>query len=306
MERPCCRSRSKFVWSQASLEHPINPRTGTENTEKEGGRDLGLSGKTVIVTGGGSNLGRGVVLGFAAEGANVVCVDIDEKIGRKTVDDANALRGGGRTLLVISDATDRPSIDRMVKQTLDEFGQIDVLANVLGGALQMGSFLEKPVADFKKELDLNFWSCLHCTQAVAPHMIERKQGVIVNFGSGSGTMGSAQLAGYSASKGAVISFTKAMAREFGPSGIRVNCVCPGMIRPRPEDAGEVRAWHQWGFKAFEAGAATASHGEFLNTLHLTRPGEPRDIANVVVFLASERTPYVNGQTVAVDGGDTMR
>ena len=270
--------------------------------------DLGLTGKTVIVTGGGSNLGRSIVLNFASEGANVVCADIDEKIGRKTVDDANALRQGGRAIMVKTDATDRTSIDALIKKALDEFGQLDVLVNNVGGATKQGPFLEKPVSDFQKEVNLNFWSCLNCTQSVLPHMLKRKQGAIVNLGSHAGRCGTAQLSGYAASKGAIIAFTKSMAREFGASGIRVNCVCPGMTPPdSKEDAGELSSWTQWGYKMFEDALASGApaHAQFLNTLHLTRHGTPRDISNMVVFLASQRTPYVNGQTVSVDGGDSM-
>ena len=265
--------------------------------------DLGLPGKTVIVTGGGSNIGRATVLTFAAEGANVVCADIDKKIGRKTVDEANSLGVGGRAVLTITDVTDEQSIDRMVNKALEEFGQIDVLVNNAGGSGGNYTLPEVSVPQLLQDHNLTFWSNVRCSKAIVPHMIARKQGTIVNVGSNSGRLGTATSHGYSSAKGAVIAFTKSLARELSATGIRVNCVCPGMTLPKSHD--EVGAHSSWTKHAFDRYANPQVVEQYLNAFHLTRVGEAQDISNMVVFLASDCASFMTGQTISVDGGETM-
>lgn len=204
--------------------------------------DLGLAGKTVIVTGGGSNIGRGIVLAFASEGSNIVNAEIDEEQGRKAVDEANRL--GGQAKLVPTDVTDWDSVQAMVKETLDRFGQIDVLVNNAGGTPHVGLFVEKPREEWEKEINVNYWSVINCVRAVADHMIERKHGRIVNISSVSGQSGFASYnaAVYGGVKGGVIALSRALAWELGRHGINVNVVCPGWDptgRPRPCGGGEL-------------------------------------------------------------------
>jgi 2-hydroxycyclohexanecarboxyl-CoA dehydrogenase len=260
--------------------------------------DLGLTGKTVIVTGGGSNIGRGIVLTFAREGSNIVNAEIDEKQGQKTVDDANAL--GGQAIWVKTDVTDWDSVQAMVKKTVERFGKIDVLVNNVGMARQ-GPFVEKSREECEKEISLNYWSVINCTRAVVDYMIERRYGKIINISSGAGRVGVANTAIYSGTKGAVISFSKALARELGRYGININAVCPGWVVPEsPQDVGEGSFWRQ-GLDSYTP--------EMLRRIAKASPlgrlGSAQDIANTVVFLASEYASYITGQTISVDGGVTM-
>lgn len=262
--------------------------------------DLGLAGKTVIVTGGASNIGRAIVLAFAREGANIVIADLDEKQAHKTADDANAL--GGHALVIKADVGDRDSVQTMVKKTLDAFGSVDVLVNNVAWANQGPFLVDKPDDEIEKEIRLNFWSVIYCSRAVARHMIDRKYGKMVNIGSDAGRLGIPRGTTYSGTKAAVIGFTKALARELGRHGINVNCVCPGTVAPeRPEDAGEGSFWSgrvrdEW-------------TPEYLQKLvagnAIRRLGNPQDIADMVVFLASDCASYVTGQTISVDGGLAM-
>lgn len=261
--------------------------------------DLGLAGKTVIVTGGGSNIGRGIVLAFAGEGANIVNADLDEKQAQKTVDDAKAL--GGHAVPVKTDVTDWDSVQAMVKKTLDTFGGIDVLVNNVGWSNQV-PFVGKPDDEIEKEISLNYWSVINCTRAVADHMVERKYGKIVNISSDAGRAGVPKGVTYSGTKGAVIALSKALARELGRYGININTVCPGWIVPeKEEDAGEGSFWHKRVLDSYSP--------EYLQKqvagCAIRRLGSPRDIANMVVFLASDCASYITGQTISVDGGLVM-
>lgn len=260
--------------------------------------DLGLKGKTVIVTGGGSNIGRGIVLAFAREGANIVNAEIDEKQGQKTVDDANAF--SGQAILVKTDVTDWDSVQAMVKQTLERFGKIDVLVNNVGMARQR-PFVEKSREECEKEISLNYWSVINCTRAVVDYMIERRYGKIINISSGAGRVGVANTSIYSATKGAVISFSKALARELGRYGININAVCPGWVVPESsQDVGEGSFWRQ-GLDSYTPEVLR----RIAKASPLGRLGSAQDIANTVVFLASDCTSYITGQTISVDGGVTM-
>jgi len=264
--------------------------------------DLGLSGKTVIVTGGGSNIGRSIVLAFAREGSNIVNAELDEKQGQKVVDEATSL--GGQAILVKTDVTDWDSVQAMVKKTLERFGKIDVLVNNVGGAASAGLLVEKPREECEKDVSLNFWSVVNCTKAVAGHMIERRCGKIVNIGSVSGQSGLAgsNVSLYGAAKGAVISLSKALAWELGGYGISINVVCPGMTLPETlENVGEESVWKKWAWDVYTPEMQEAA----AKSVPLQRLGSPQDVANMVVFLASDCASYVTGQTVSVSGGLTM-
>ena len=263
--------------------------------------DLGLEGKTVIVTGGGSNIGRGIVLAFAMEGSNIVNAEIDEKQGQKTVDEANTL--GGQTMLIKTDVTNWDSVEAMVKKTLDSFGKIDVLVNNVGGARPQ-LFVEKPREEWEREISLNYWSVINCIRAVVDHMIERQYGKIVNISSVSGQTGLAgrTLAVYGGTKGAVISLSKALAWELGRYGININVVCPGWTLPEsPEHAGERSSWREFGL---DFHTPEKLQGD-MKYRPIRRLGNPQDIANTVVFLASDCASYLTGQTVSASGGLTM-
>ena len=261
--------------------------------------DLNLAGKALIVTGGGSNIGRGIVLAFARERSNVVIADIDETQGQKVAKEANAL--SGKTVAIKTDVTNVDSVAAMVKKTLEEFGQIDILVNNVGWGLDR-LFIEKPRTEWEKEVSINFWGAINCTRAVLDHMIERKYGKVISIGSDAGRMGEYREAVYAGCKGGVIALSKALARELGRHGINVNVICPGATVPEnPEHAGELSMW-----KGDMAQVFTPEVQEKAAKAYpLRRLGKPQDIANVAVFLASDAASFITGQTISVSGGYMM-
>jgi len=262
---------------------------------------LGLEGKTAIVTGGGSNIGRGIVLVFAEQGTNVTIAELDEAQGAKVAHEANGL-GKGKVENIRTDVTDWKSVQTMVKKTLDKFGQVDILVNVVGW-VRDDLFVRKSREDWEKEIACNFWSNINCTRAVLDHMIERKYGKIVSIGSDAARVGQLREAVYSGCKGALISMTKSLARELGRYGINVNVVCPGVVIPESRDVTTSESmWTDDMMKIFSTPEAL---GKIAKGIPLGRLGTPADIANVVLFLASDRANFITGQTISVDGGYTM-
>jgi 2-hydroxycyclohexanecarboxyl-CoA dehydrogenase len=262
---------------------------------------LGLEGKTAIVTGGGSNIGRAIVLAFAAQETSVVIAELDQAQGGKVAGEANAL-GKGKAENIATDVTDWDSVQAMVKQTLDKFGQVDILVNVVGW-VRDDLFVKKPREDWEKEIARNFWSDINCTRAVLDHMIERKYGKIISISSDAARVGQLREAVYSGCKGAVISMTKSLARELGRYGITVNAVCPGVVIPASRDVTTSESmWTDDMMKVFGAPEALE---RIAKGIPLGRLGTADDIANAVLFLASDRANFITGQTISVDGGYTM-
>jgi len=262
---------------------------------------LGLEGKTAIVTGGGSNIGRSIVLAFAGQGTNVTIAELDEAQGAKVAKEANAL-GKGKVENIKTDVTDWDSVQAMVKQTLDKFGQVDILVNVVGW-VRDDLFVRKPREDWEKEIARNFWSDINCTRAVLDHMIERKYGKIISIGSDAARVGQLREAVYSGCKGALISMTKSLARELGRYGVNVNVICPGVVVPASRDVTTSESmWTDDMMKIFGTPEALE---KIAKGIPLGRVGTPDDIANTVLFLASDRANFITGQTISVDGGYTM-
>jgi len=268
--------------------------------------ELGLTGRTVIVTGGGSNIGRGTVLGFAGEGANIVNAELDAQQGQRVVDEANAL--GGQAILIQTDVTSWDSVQAMVEGTLQRFGQIDVLVNNVGRTWPK-PFMTKPREETDREISLNYRSVVDCTQAVAGHMIQRGCGRIVNIASVSGQWGFAAYneAVYGGTKAAVIGLSRALAWELARYGINVNVVCPGWIVPHsPEDVGSGSWWTEWGFDAYTTDPRSSEVlQKGMRYWPIRRMGRPQDIADTVLFLSSDRASFLTGQTISVSGGLTM-
>lgn len=260
--------------------------------------DLGLKGKTVIVTGGASNIGRGIVLCFAKEGTNIVIVDLDEKQAGKVADEAKAL--GSKAIAVKTDVTDYDAVEAMVKKAIDEFGKVDVLINNVGWDLQQ-LFIETTPDFWDKIIKINYRSMINCTKAVLGHMVERKSGVILSTGSDAGRIGEFREAVYGGAKGAVIAFTKAVAREVGRYNVRLNVVCPGVTIPQSEEEyGEESGWKlSRGFFTDEI------KEKIVKNYPLRRLGTAEDIGNAMVFLASDAANFITGQTLSVSGGYSM-
>ena len=261
--------------------------------------ELGYKGKAVIVTGGSSNINRANVLAFAKEGANVVCADIDDKQGPKVVDEANAL-GGGKVVFVKTDVTSPESVGAMVNETMKQFGKIDVLVNGVGWLdSPWGLFVEQKRETWQKMVNLNLWSVLYCTRAALEVMVPRKYGKIVNIGSEAGRIGEVRQVVYSACKGGVISFTKALAKEVGRYSINVNCVCPaGVIPEKKEHVSEL---------SMTQGVTQESMPEEMKKMQLKmypigRVAVPQDVANTVLYICSDAASFIHGQTISVNGG----
>ena len=262
---------------------------------------LGLEGKTAIVTGGGSNIGRGIVIAFAKQGTNVAIAEMDEAQGAKVAKEANAI-GKSKVENIRTDVTDWESVQAMVKKTLDQFGQVDILVNVVGW-VKDDLFIRKSREDWEKEIDRNFWSDINCTRAVLDHMIERKYGKIISIGSDAARVGQLREAVYSGCKGALISMTKSLARELGRYGINVNVVCPGVVIPDSRDV--TASGSMWTDEMMKIFGTPVALDKIAKGIPLGRLGTPDDIANAVLFLSSDRANFITGQTISVDGGYTM-
>jgi 2-hydroxycyclohexanecarboxyl-CoA dehydrogenase len=262
--------------------------------------DLELAGKTVIVTGGASNIGRAISLSFAREGANVVIADIDETQAHKVASQANTLGGGGKTIVVRTDVTDYQEVEAMVGRASDEFGRIDVLINNAGWVLDR-LFLDQPHEDWEKEVNVNLWSVIYCMRAVLPQMVENGYGHVVSISSEAGRVGEYREAVYAACKAGIIGLTKSLAREMGRYGITLNSVCPAVTVPSSEEEiGEHSLW-RIGLQFF-----TPEVQEKAKRLYpLRRLGAADDTANAVLFLASDVASFITGQSLSVGGGFTM-
>lgn len=251
-------------------------------------RQLDFTGKVAVVTGGGAGIGYATALQLAQLGAAVV-------IASRTVDEleASAARiaseGGGACIAVPTDVKDEESCIRLIARTIDQFSRVDVLINNAGGT-RLGPLEEIPTRGWDSIFDLNVKSAFICTREAGKHMIAQKSGAIVNISSMAGIHGVKGGAHYSAAKSALQMFTTVTAAEWGRFGIRANCVAPGMIAsPRA-----AAAWD-------EAGLDTTN----LAAIPLGRAGTPDEVANMIVFFASDAASYISGQTVAVQGGPTI-
>jgi NAD(P)-dependent dehydrogenase (short-subunit alcohol dehydrogenase family) len=275
--------------------------------------DLGLQGKTVIVTGGSGGIGRGLVLEFAREGANVISASRDDATGRKLEEEAQRQNLPGAVVAVKTDVTSRASVNAMVATANNRFGPVDVLVNNAGGVAHPSLFEELDEEARRWEIALNIDGVVNCTQAVAHDMLSRGTGSVINISSNSSLLGEAadHIVHYGAVKGFVNSFTKALAFEWAKKGIRVNNICPGWIVPyKDEDVGAGSFWNRFGFGAFgkpDEMQAALEGGTLFNMsgLPIPRLGRPEDIAYLAMFLASDRSGYLTGQLLSVSGGAYM-
>ena len=246
---------------------------------------MSFKNKVAIVTGGARDIGRAVSLKLAAAGAKV-CIDYLDEDGSAQETLAMIEAAGGTAILHRADVTNAEAVAGLVKATQAAFGErIDILVNVAGGILGRKSLAEIDEAFFDKVMDLNMKSVYLTTRAVAPHMGEGS--AIVNFASLAGRDGGGPgSAIYATAKGAVMTFTRSMAKELGKRGIRVNSLCPGMIATRFHDE----------FTKPEVRAAVA------NATPLGREGRAEEAADVALYLASDAASFLNGTNLDVNGG----
>jgi len=261
--------------------------------------DFDLAGKTVIVTGGGSNIGRAICHDFAKEKVKLVIAEVDEVQGRKVEEEVK--KPGVEVVFIRTDITDHKNVEEMVKKTNDKFGPVDILVNNVGWSVDQ-LFMQETREKWEKTVAINFWGMINCTRAVLDQMVDRKSGVIVNLGSDAGRMGEFREAVYSGCKGGVVAFTKALAREVGKFGVRLNVVCPGLTIPENENAiGKDSLWAGEMMSLFtpEAQARAAK------TYPLRKLGRAEEVSKVVLFMASSGSSHMTGQTLSVSGGYTM-
>jgi len=263
--------------------------------------DLGLKGKTVIVTGSAQGIGRATALAFAEEGAKVVVADLNEEGAKKVAQEIKDKKG--EAIAVKVDVTKLATARNMVKAAVDKYGKLDVLVNC-AAAWRINFFMNMPEDDWDFEIATVYRSVLACSRAALEHMIERKGGgKIVNIGSDAGRVGEPNQPVYSGAKGGVIAFTKALAKDVARHGVLVNCVCPSMtvgerrveLEKEMERKGDVE-----GLKKYRD-----TMDRIIRMYPLRKLGKPEDVANMVVFLASDRANHITGQTVSVNGGYAM-
>lgn len=252
--------------------------------------ELGLKGKVALVTGAGSQVGfgKGICMNLAKAGCNVVAADIDVEGIKKTAADVAAL--GVKALAIKCDVTKVEEVQAMVKEATQKLGKIDILVNNAGRTTSPMPFVNTPEKNWEIVMHLNVFGVFNCTKAVLPQMIERKYGKIINIASGAGLSGSPRFIHYGASKGAVITFTRGLAKEVISSGINVNAVAPGV--------GDTHFMSTGGFPPGELERAVAS-------VPIKKTTTPDDIGNLVAYLVSDIAGNIVGQTIFIDGGHSL-
>jgi 3-oxoacyl-[acyl-carrier protein] reductase len=244
----------------------------------------GLAGKTALVTGGGQGIGYEVARRLAAEG---VAVAINGRTAEKlSTVVAQIDAAGGRAMAVVAQVDSKEQVSGMVKSVVSKFGALDFLVNNAGVSMP-DRFVDLDEDSWDNQLDINLKGTFLCSQAVAPHMLEKGGGAIVNMCSIASFGGQEGRAGYAASKAGLLGLTKVMAQEWSPQGIRVNAVAPSLIATDMINRIVPDAFRD---------------GVVLDRTPMGRLGQPGEVADVVLFLLSEGAAYVTGTTILVDGG----
>jgi NAD(P)-dependent dehydrogenase (short-subunit alcohol dehydrogenase family) len=247
-----------------------------------------LQGKTAIVTGGASGIGRATARLLAREGAAVAVADLNEIGGQAVVNEIK--EAGGQAVFVYCDVSQSADCRKVVEETIATFGGLDILFNN-AGIIRRADVLETTEAEWDQVMGVNVKSIFLMSKYAVPHMAAGGGGSIINTGSGWGLVGGGNAVSYCASKGAVVNMTRAMAIDHGPQNIRVNCICPGdtdteMLRNEARQLGEPD-------EVFLSGAAERP---------LQRIGTPEDTAQAVLYFAGDASSWTTGAVLVVDGG----
>ncbi|MEA2206582.1 MAG: glucose 1-dehydrogenase [Blastocatellia bacterium] len=248
-----------------------------------------LNGKVALVTGSSSGIGRATAVALAANGARVAINFHRNQTGASEAQ-AQIAAAGGSAIVIQADVTRANEVQALIEQTVAEFGPIDILVNNAGSLVERLKILELSEERWDEVVDLNLKSAFLCCRAVAGSMIERQAGAIINVssiaGRNGGALGSIH---YSTAKGGVITFTKGLAKELGPFGVRVNAVSPGVIDT---------PYH-------EQFSSPEMMKTYAGMIPLGRIGTPPEVANVICFLASDAASYLAGETIEINGGMFM-
>ena len=251
-----------------------------------------LQGKVAIVTGGAGGIGKETCELFALEGARLLIAEVELGAAEKVAEEFG--KKGYEAKAAKVDVRDFNDAKQLVETAIDIFGDVDILVNVAGGSAGVflktkhSVFAESSPERWKEIIDLNLFGTLNCTYAIINHMIDRRKGKVINLSSIAGMIGMQKAAEYSAAKAGVIGFTKALAKEVAPFGINVNCVSPGVI-------GTLRCRNM----------PKESIDSWLEGIPFGRLGEPKEIANAILFLASNESDYITGENIPVTGGQTL-
>lgn len=248
---------------------------------------MSLNNKIALVTGASSGIGKATALLFAKEHARVALLGRDEAALRKVSDEITKL--GGESFITLADVKRLEQCQKAVQQTVEHFGGLDILVNA-AGAIIMGPFMETTLEAWHEMLDVNLTSVFHMMQVAVPHL-QKRQGNIVNLSSVTGTRSFANVLAYCVSKAGVDQLTRCAALDLAPFGVRVNAVNPGVV---------ITNLHRRSGMSEEKYAAFLEHGK--TTHPLGRVGNAEEIADAILFLASERSGWITGVTLNIDGG----
>ena len=243
-----------------------------------------LKGKTVVVTAAGNGIGKATAIEFARHDANVVVNDLDPELAESTA--ASIAAEGGMAKVVIADVTDHTQVQTLIETAVNEFGSLDVMFNVAGGAMPK-AFVDTPVEEDQQIVALNLMSAIYGTKAALPVMLKQGGGVIMSTSSGAGLGAVNGLATYGACKSGLHALTRSIAAEYGKQGIRANTISPGAM-----DTPGLRQWTETLEGGFDGFSAKQPSG---------RCGTAEEIARAAVFLASDGASFINGTTIPVDG-----
>jgi len=246
---------------------------------------LELSGKVALVTGGAQGIGKAIALLLANNGADVAISDINLEKAQETANEIQAL--GKRSIALKANVADFKEVEQMVETIVGQLGRIDILVNN-AGITRDRLILRMTEEDWDAVLDVNLKGTFNCTKAAIRYMSKQKSGKIVSIASVTGEMGNAGQANYGASKAGVIGFTKTIAREFATRGINVNAIAPGYIQTAMTEAVPDKAKEM-----------------LKQMIPMERLGQPEDVAQAVLFFVSERSSYITGQVLNVNGGIYM-